>query len=102
MEHEPEQRAMICNNCGNIIYPQIAPVIMVAVTNGDKLLLTKYADRALSQWVLIAGFVEIGETIEEAAQREVYEETGIRIKNLQYLGSFNYRENWQTSVSPMK
>lgn len=87
MEHEPGQRAMICNSCGNIVYPKIAPVIMVAVVNGDKLLLTKYADRALPQWVLIAGFVEIGETIEDAAKREVFEETGIRIKNLKYFGS---------------
>lgn len=87
MEHVPEQRAMRCNNCGNIVYPQIAPVVMVAVVNSDKLLLTKYADRLLPQWVLIAGFVEIGETIEDAAKREVYEETGIRIKNLKYFGS---------------
>lgn len=87
MEHVSGQRAMICNNCGSIIYPQIAPVVMAAVVNGDKLLLTKYADRLLPQWVLIAGFVEIGETIEDAAKREVFEETGIRIKNLKYFGS---------------
>ena len=45
----------------------------MAVTNGDKLLMTKYADRSLSQWVLISGFVEIGETLEEAVKREVFE-----------------------------
>ena len=61
MEHVPGQRAMICNNCGSIIYPQIAPVVMIAVVNDDKLLLTKYAGRLLPQWVLIAGFVEIGQ-----------------------------------------
>lgn len=70
-----------------MVYPAIAPVVMVAVTNGDKLLMTKYADRPLFQWVLISGFVEIGETLEEAAKREVFEETGIRIKDLQYFGS---------------
>lgn len=87
MEHSPVQRALICNNCGNIVYPQIAPVVIVAVVNDDKLLLTKYSDRTLPQWVLIYGFVEIGETIEDAARREVYEETGIKIKDLQYFGS---------------
>ena len=87
MEHSPVQRALICNNCGNIVYPQIAPVVIVAVVNDDKLLLTKYSDRTLPQWVLISGFVEIGETIEDAARREVYEETGIKIKDLQYFGS---------------
>jgi NAD+ diphosphatase len=49
--------------------------------------MTKYADRSLPQWVLISGFVEAGETLEEAAEREVYEETGIRIRDLQYFGS---------------
>ena len=76
-----------CPECGNTVYPGIAPVVMVAVTDGDRLLLTKYADRFLPQWVLISGFVEAGETLEEAAEREVYEETGIRIRDLQYFGS---------------
>ena len=52
---------------------------MVAVTDGDRLLMTKYGDRPLPQWVLVSGFVEAGETLEEAAEREVFEETGIRI-----------------------
>ena len=73
--------------CGNTVYPCIAPVVMVAVINGDKLLMTKYAGRSLPQWVLISGFVETGETLEEAAEREVFEETGIRIRDLQYFGS---------------
>lgn len=87
MEKAGKQRELVCRKCGNTAYPAIAPVVMVAVTDGDKLLMTKYADRPLSQWVLISGFVEIGETLEEAAKREVFEETGIRIKNLQYFGS---------------
>lgn len=87
MEKAGKQRTLVCRKCGNTVYPAIAPVVMVAVTDGDKLLMTKYADRPLSQWVLISGFVEIGETLEEAAKREVFEETGIRIKDLQYFGS---------------
>lgn len=87
MSQSTEQRALICSSCGNIVYPQISPVVIVAVVNGDKLLLTKYSDHSVSQWVLISGFVEIGETIEDAVHREVYEEAGIRIKNLEYFGS---------------
>ena len=90
MEKDANQRALVCRKCGNTVYPAIAPVVMVAVTNGDKLLMTKYADRPLSQWVLISGFVEIGETLEEAAKREVFEETGIRIKDLKYFGMVLY------------
>ena len=87
VERKPGQRALACPECGNTVYPGIAPVVMVAVTDGDRLLMTKYADRSLPQWVLISGFVEAGETLEEAAEREVYEETGIRIRDLQYFGS---------------
>ena len=87
MEGEYGQRALACPECGNTVYPGIAPVVMVAVTDGDRLLMTKYADRSLPQWVLISGFVETGETLEEAAEREVYEETGIRIRDLRYFGS---------------
>lgn len=87
MTKAQKQRALICQNCGHTIYPSIAPVVMVAVVNEDKLLLTKYSDRFLPQWVLISGFVEIGETLEEAAKREVFEETGVHIKNLKYFGN---------------
>lgn len=87
MERKPGQRTLACPECRNTVYPGIAPVVMVAVTDGDRLLMTKYADRSLPQWVLISGFVEAGETLEEAAGREVYEETGIRIRDLRYFGS---------------
>lgn len=87
MGRKKGQRTLVCPKCGNTIYPCIAPVVMVAVTNGDKLLMTKYADRPLPQWVLISGFVEIGETLEKAAEREVFEETGIHIRDLKYFGS---------------
>ena len=60
-----------------------SPVI-VAVTNGDKLLLTRYANRPFRGYALIAGFVEIGETLEDTVHREVMEEVGVRVKNLRY------------------
>ena len=71
-----------------MIYPKIAPAIIAAVTHDDKLLLTKYAtNREYRKYALIAGFVEIGETIEETVKREVEEEVGLKIKNLTYYKS---------------
>ena len=83
---DANERALRCS-CGNVVYPKISPVIIVAVTNGDKLLMTRYAGGDYRNWALVAGFVEVGETPEDAARREVLEETGVRIKNLRYIAS---------------
>ncbi|MCI6654196.1 MAG: NAD(+) diphosphatase [Clostridium sp.] len=86
--HAHKERMLHCVKCGNMIYPKIAPAIIAAVTHDDKLLLTKYApDREYQKYALIAGFVEIGETIEETVKREVEEEVGLKIKNLTYYKS---------------
>ena len=70
--HDHKERMVRCVKCGNMIYPKIAPAIIVAVTHEDRLLLTKYApNREYQKYALIAGFVEIGETIEETVKREV-------------------------------
>lgn len=87
MQHSCRERALICSECGNIQYPRISPVIMAAVTDRDRLLVTRYAGREYKGLALIAGFVEIGENLEAALQREVEEETGLHVKNLQYFGS---------------
>lgn len=87
LELGTEERTMICPKCGNIIYPRISPVIIVGVYNGDELLLTKYADRDYSRYALIAGFMEYGETPEDTVRREVFEEAGLRVKNIQYYKS---------------
>ncbi|MDR0917053.1 MAG: NAD(+) diphosphatase [Oscillospiraceae bacterium] len=86
-EHSQTERAIICPECGLVLYPQIAPVVIVAVTNGDKLLLTRYKNRGPGAYALIAGFVETGETLEDAVRREVMEEAGLRVKNLRYYKS---------------
>ncbi len=78
------ERAVVCPRCGLIEYPKICPAVIVAVTNGDKLLLTRYANRPFKGYALIAGFVEIGETLEDTVHREVMEEVGLRVKNLCY------------------
>lgn len=83
----PKERALVCTSCSEIFYPVIAPCVIVAVTDKDRLLLTRYARSNAVRLVLVAGFVEIGETAEQAAEREVMEETGLRIRNLRYAGS---------------
>ena len=60
---------------------------LVAVTNGNQILLTRYANRAYKRYALIAGFTEIGETAEDTVRREVMEETGLRVKNIRYYKS---------------
>lgn len=82
------QRELICPQCGLELFPKISPVIIVGVKHGEQLLLTKYAAQAgYSHYALIAGFVEIGETLEGAIRREVFEETGLEVKNAQYYHS---------------
>lgn len=78
---------MRCLSCGQTEYPKICPAVIVAVTKGDQLLLTKYAGRSFRRYALIAGFTEIGETVEETVQREVMEEVGLKVKNIRYYKS---------------
>jgi len=87
MEPSPTERAMVCPSCGLTEYPKLCPAVIVAVTDGDKLLLTRYADRPYRGDALIAGFVEVGETVEDTVRREVMEEVGLRVKNIRYYKS---------------
>lgn len=80
------ERALVCPKCGHTRYPRINPAVIVGVKNGDKLLLTKYRT-GFAHNALVAGFTEIGETMEETVQREVMEETGLHVKNIQYYKS---------------
>ena len=85
--HDDTQRMLRCPVCGNLIFPRINPVVITAVTDGDDLLLSKYAGRGYTNYALIAGYTEIGETMEQAAAREVMEEVGLKVKNLRYYKS---------------
>lgn len=85
--HDEKERMVRCPNCGLMIYPRINPAIIVAVTDGDRILLTQYAGRAYTNYALIAGFTEIGETLEQTVAREVMEEVGLRVKNIRYYKS---------------
>ena len=85
--HDEKERMLRCPDCGNMIYPKIAPAVIVAVLDGERILMTKYAGRAYKKYALIAGFLEAGESVEEAVQREVMEEVGIEVKDIEYFGS---------------
>lgn len=86
MRHSETERAMKCPDCGNTVYPRIMPAVIVGVCWGDRLLLTQYRT-GYGHNALIAGFTEIGETLEETVAREVMEEAGLRVKNIRYYKS---------------
>lgn len=85
--HDAKERMVRCPECGNMIFPRISPAVIVAVTDGDRLLLSKYAGRGFTRYALLAGYTEIGETLEQTVQREVMEEVGLRVKNIRYYKS---------------
>ena len=85
--HDTKERMLQCPSCGNMIFPRISPAVIIAVTDGDRLLLSKYAGRSYTRYALLAGYTEIGETLEQTVQREVMEEVGLRVKNIRYYKS---------------
>ena len=85
--HDEKERMMRCPGCGNMIFPRINPAVIVGVTDGDRILMTKYAGRGYTNYALIAGFTEIGETMEQTVAREVMEEVGLQVKNIRYYKS---------------
>ena len=86
-QHDAVERMMRCSHCGNMIFPRIAPAVIIAVTDGDRLILSQYAGRGTTRYGLLAGFIEIGETAEEAVAREVMEEVGLKVRNIRYYKS---------------
>lgn len=88
LSHSQSERALVCSHCHTTIYPTISPAIIVAIINDhNQILLTKYASSMYKKYALVAGYNEIGESIEETVHREVFEETGLRIKDLHYVTS---------------
>jgi len=85
--HDGAERMLRCENCGNMIFPRISPAVIVGITDGDRLLMSKYAGRGFTRYALIAGYTEIGETMEQTVQREVMEEVGLKVKNIRYYKS---------------
>jgi len=81
------ERSRECPACGLVAYPRLAPAVMALVRRGDELLLARSPRFPKGTYSALAGFVEPGETIEQCLEREVLEETAIRVKGVRYFGS---------------
>ncbi|MCU4164951.1 NAD(+) diphosphatase [Carboxylicivirga caseinilyticus] len=92
-----DERAIVCSSCNNVLYPQIAPAIIVAIFKNDQILLAHNVNFREGFYSLVAGYVDVGESIEDAVRREVREEVGIEIKNIRYYNS----QPWPYSGSMM-
>ncbi len=84
---DENERMLQCPECGEMYYPQICPGVIVGVVHDGRLLMSRYRDREYRHFALIAGFTEVGETIEQTVYREVMEEVGLPVKNLRYYKS---------------
>jgi len=87
MSADHRERMLFCPQCHNMVYPRISPAVIVGILNGDKILMSKYAGRSYANYALIAGYVEVGENVEQTVQREVMEEVGLKVKNIRYYKS---------------
>ncbi|PLX23367.1 MAG: NAD(+) diphosphatase [Marinilabiliales bacterium] len=96
-EEKQDERALVCTTCSSIIYPRISPAVIAAIICKDKILLARGANWPGDWYSCIAGYVDVGESIEEALQREAKEEVGLDIKNIRYYKS----QPWPLSGSMM-
>lgn len=87
MTQDEKERMLYCPECKTMEYPKISPAVIIAVTDGNRILLSKYAGRTYRKYALLAGYTEIGETVEETVAREVMEEVGLQVKNIRYYKS---------------
>ena len=84
---DPAERALQCPACGHTVYPQIAPAVIALVERDGRILLQRNTHYPLAVWSLVAGFVDPGESLEDAVRREIREEASIEVKNVRYFGS---------------
>lgn len=83
----PYENAQCCDSCGYRQYPRINPCIIALITQGDQVLLARNANFKADYFSCIAGFIEPGESVEQAVSREIFEEVGVRVKNIRYHSS---------------
>lgn len=81
------ERCVRCPQCGHHAYPRISPAMMVLIQRGESILLARHLNSATGLFTALAGFVEAGESLEEAIHREVLEEVGLRVRDIRYFGS---------------
>ena len=86
-ERKEDERAKKCPKCGNLQFPRISPAIIVGIKKENEILMAHNSGFREGLYSVIAGFVEQGETLEMAVKREVYEEVGIKVKNIKYFQS---------------
>lgn len=87
MHRSKTEWACLCGHCRQRYYPQIAPCIIVAIRRDEEILLAQHTRHRNGIYTVLAGFVEVGETLEQTVAREVMEESGIKVKNLRYVSS---------------
>ncbi len=87
VERVPGEFAKRCPPCRTSAYPRLSPAVIMLVHRGDRVLLARNARFNLPMYSTLAGFVEPGETLEEAVHREIREEAGIEVQDLRYFGS---------------
>jgi len=86
-ETADQEMAKICPSCGHMDFPRLSPAVITAIVKDGKILMAKHSYGLKDRYSLIAGFVEPGETIEEAVERETEEEVGVKVKNIKYSSS---------------
>jgi len=79
--------ARVCEACGHQSYPRLAPCIIVLIHDDDRVLLARGGQFPAGMFSTLAGFVEPGETLEQAVAREVFEEVGVRVDDVRYVES---------------
>ncbi len=86
-EDKENERAKVCPRCGLAVFPRMSPAMIVAVRDGDRILLARAARFPEGLFSVLAGFVEPGESLEQCVQREVREEVGVEVRSIRYFGS---------------
>lgn len=87
LDEHPTEMARKCGACGRVEYPCVSPAVIVRVEKDGQILLAKHVQRIPEIWTCLAGYVEVGESLEDGVRREVLEEVGLNVSDVRYAGS---------------